>query len=96
MVDFKILSAIQSCLDNYMLLKGKNEINDMEANIELARAGLLKNSLPNPGKPLRDLLISLRDSDRLPCNIRQNCGSWFIKNSTTVVKNPLIDQFQYC
>lgn len=40
MIDFKNFSAIQTCLDEYMSLAGKNEINDMEANRELARAGL--------------------------------------------------------
>lgn len=31
MVDFKNFSAILSCLDDYMVLKGKKEINDIEA-----------------------------------------------------------------
>ena len=34
MVDFKNFSAILSCLDDYMVDKGKKEINDMEANME--------------------------------------------------------------
>lgn len=63
MIDFKNFSAIQTCLDEYMSLAGKNEINDMEANRELARAGLLDDSLPNPGKPLRLLLAGLRDAN---------------------------------
>ncbi len=96
MVDSKIISAILSCLDEYMLANGKSTINDMEANCELARAGLLKDSQPNPGEPLRNLLTKWRDHDLLPNNIRQEYGSWFIKHSTSVIKNPLIDQFQYC
>ncbi len=96
MVDFKNLSAILSCLDDYMVLKGKKEINDMEANRELARAGLLKDSQPNPGSPLRDLLIKMRDSNILPQNIRQVYGTWTIKLSKTIAKLPLVNQFQYC
>lgn len=96
MVDFKNFSAILSCLDDYMVLKGKKEINDMEANRELARAGLLKDSQPNPGSPLRDLLIKMRDSNILPQNIRQVYGTWTIKLSKTIAKLPLVNQFQYC
>lgn len=96
MVDFKTFSAIQSCLDEYMLLKGKKEIDDMEANRELARAGLLTDSLPSPGKPLRNLLTRLRDSDLLPQNIRFMYGTWFIKLSKTIARLPQINQFQYC
>lgn len=96
MVDFKNLSAILSCLDDYMVLKGKKEINDMEANRELARVGLLKDSQPNPGSPLRDLLIKMRDSNILPQNIRQVYGTWTIKLSKTIAKLPLVNQFQYC
>lgn len=96
MVDFKKFSAILSCLDEYMLLKGKKEINDMEANMELERVGLLNDSQPNPGSPLRNLLTSLRDSNLLPQNIRQAYGAWKIKLSGTIAKIPTIDQFQYC
>ncbi len=96
MGDSKIITAILTCLDAYMLSKGKSIIGDMEANCELARAGLLKDSQPNPGEPLRNLLTKWRDTDILPNNIRQEYGSWFIKQSTSVIKSPLIDQFQYC
>ena len=96
MVDFKNFSAILSCLDDYMVLKGKKEINDMEANRELDRAGLLKDSQPNPGSPWRDLLIKMRDSNILPQNIRQAYGTWTIKLSKTMAKLPLVNQFQYC
>lgn len=96
MVDFKNFSAILSCLDDYMVHKGKKEIGDMEANMELDRAGLLKDSQPNPGSPLRDLLTSMRDANVLPQNIRQAYGMWTIKLSKTMAKFPLINQFQYC
>lgn len=96
MIDFKNFSAIQTCLDEYMSLAGKNEINDMEANRELARAGLLDDSLPNPGKPLRLLFAGLRDANLLPQNIRQIYGTWVIRLSTTIAKCPLVNQFQYC
>ena len=96
MVDFKKFSVILSCLDEYMVSKGKKEIDDMEANMELDRAGLLKDSQPNPGSPLRDLLTSMRDANVLPQNIRQAYGMWTIKLSKTMAKFPLINQFQYC
>ena len=96
MVDFKKFSAILSCLDDYMVLKGKKEIGDMEANMELERAGLLNDSQPNPGSPLRDLLMKLRDANLLPQNIKQAYGAWTIKLSSTMAKFPLINQFQYC
>lgn len=96
MIDFKIFSAIQDCLDNYMIVKGKKEIGDIEANMELERAGLLKDSIPSPGEPLRELLVSLRDSNHLPQNIRQKYGTWIIKLSSTMARNPMINQFQYC
>lgn len=96
MVDAKKFSLIQSCLDKYMIRQGKQEINDIEANQELDRAGLLSDSQPSPGLPLRKLLIGLRDANKLPQNIRQKYGSWTIKLSTTMARNPLINQFQYC
>lgn len=96
MVDTKRFSAMQTCLDEYMVLKGKREINDMEANQELARVGLLNDSTPNPGSPLRKVLINLRDANLLPQNIRQLYGSWVIKISTTMARSPMVNQFQYC
>lgn len=79
-----------------MLHKGKKEINDMEANQELARVGLLNDSTPNPGKPLRKVLTALRDTNLLPQNIRQMYGSWVIKASATMARLPMVNQFQYC
>ncbi len=96
MVDFSVLSAILKCLDTYMIKQGKKEINDIEANCELARVGLLTDSLPNPGKPLRELLVKLRDSNHLPQNIHQKYGAWYIKISSCIAKLPLVNQFQYC
>lgn len=61
MVDLKKFTAILSFLDNYMTSKGKKEINDMEANRELEHAGLLNDSQTEPGLPLRNLLMSMRD-----------------------------------
>ncbi len=96
MVDLKKFTAILSFLDNYMMSKSKKEINDMEANRELAHAGLLNDSQTAPGLPLRDLFVSMRDSNCLPQNVRQVCGAWTIKLSKTMAKFPLINQFQYC
>lgn len=69
------------CLDDYMEQQGKHVINEMEANSELARQGLLEDDMEHPGRPLRELLAKLRDSNLLPRNIRQTLGAWFIKNS---------------
>lgn len=96
MVDKKVFSTIQNCLDHYMMEHGKMEIGDIEANMELERAGLLADSKPNPGKPLREMLISLRDTNMLPQNIRQKYGTWIIKMSKTMARIPMINQFQYC
>lgn len=79
-----------------MLDKGKTEIGDIEANMELERMGLLTDSKPNPGKPLREMLKSLRDTNLLPQNIKQRYGTWCIKLSTTIARSPMINQFQYC
>lgn len=96
MVENKTFSTIQICLDKYMLANGKTEINDIEANMELARAGVLNDSQPSPGKPLREMLKALRDTNLLPQNIRQKYGIWFIKLSSTMAKMPTVNQFQYC
>ena len=96
MVDLKKFSVLQTYLDRYMESSGKKEINDIEANRELDNAGLLKDSQSQPGLPLRNLLISMRDSNHLPQNIKQMYGSWGIKLSTTMAKIPLVNQFQYC
>jgi len=96
MVENKTFSTIQHCLDKYMIAKGKTEIGDIEANRELARAKVLNDSQPYPGKPLREMLKALRDSNLLPQNIRQKYGSWVIKLSSTIAKIPTVNQFQYC
>ncbi len=43
------LQLIQGCLDDYMSKLGKVEINEIEANNELARVGLLKDDQRHPG-----------------------------------------------
>ena len=90
------LSIIQGCLDNYMLKMGKVEINEIEANNELARAGLMEDDQSRPGRPLREYLSSLRDTNLLPQNIIEHCGSWSIKLSKTIAQKPTVEQFQYC
>lgn len=95
MAENNVLSTILICLDKYMIDKGKTEIGDIEANMELERAGLLSDSKPNPGKPLREMLKSLRDTNLLPQNIRQKYGSWSIKLSSTIARMPMVNQFQY-
>lgn len=77
-------------LDEYMIRSGKDEINEMEANQELARVGVLEDEASHPGKPLRELLIKLRDSNHLPQNIRQRYGAWKIRISSTVARKPTL------
>lgn len=77
-------------LDEYMIRSGKDEINEMEANQELAREGMLADEMSHPGKPLREVLIKLRDSNRLPQNIRQRYGMWKIRISSTVARKPTV------
>ena len=93
MTDIKTLQKLLHCLDEYMKRTGKREIDEMEANIELARVGLLNDEAPHPGRPLREILMRLRDSNHLPENIRQIYGLWKIKLSRTIMKYPLILQF---
>ena len=87
------LSLIQGCLDDYMSKMGKVEINEIEANNELARVGILEDDQRRPGRPLREYLISLRDTNLLPQNIKQLQGLWKIKHSKTVMKVLQILQF---
>ena len=72
------LQTLQECLDEYMIRTGRHEIDEIEANSALARAGLLSDEDQHPGRPLRDILIRLRDSNHLPQNIRQMYGMWKI------------------
>ena len=88
------LQKLLHCLDEYMLRTGKQEIDDMEANSELARAGLLEDEDPAPGRPLREILMRLRDSNLLPQNIRHLYGRWKIRISGTIAKAPMFFQFQ--
>ena len=93
--DSNKLKTMQKCLDEYMMRTGKHEINEMEANTELARAGLLDDDEPHPGRPLREILMRLRDSNLLPQNIKHLYGQWKIRMSTTIAKAPTFFQFQY-
>lgn len=85
--------SIQHCLDAYMTRMGKAEINEIEANRELERAGLLADDQRHPGTPLREELCRLRDANRLPQNMRQLFGSWKIKHSKSIMKMLQIVQF---
>ena len=89
MTDNKTLQKLLHCLDEYMKRTGKHEIDEMEANTELARAGLL-----NDEDPFRELLMRLRDSNHLPENIKQIYGQWKIRISSTIAKAPMFFQFQ--
>lgn len=87
------VQAIQNCLDAYMTQWGKSEINDIEANKELARAGIMNDDQATPGRPLREFLSSLRDSNLLPQNMKQLQGLWTIRHSKTMAKFIQILQF---
>lgn len=94
MTDNKTLQNLLHCLDEYMKRTGKHEIDEIEANTELARAGLLNDEAPYPGRPLREILMRLRDSNLLPQNIKQMYGQWKIRISGTIAKAPMFFQFQ--
>ncbi len=52
----KDIKAIITHLDTYLTRTGQPSIDPVEANVILARAGLLSDSKDRPGKPLRNLL----------------------------------------
>ncbi len=87
------LQTLQKCLDEYMIRTGRHEIDEIEANLALSRVGLLKDEDQHPGRPLREILTRLRDTNHLPQNIRQIYGMWKIRLSSTMAKFPLILQF---
>ncbi len=87
------LDTIQHCLDEYMIHLGKHEIDEIEANSALAHAGVLNDDEPSPGRPLREILMRLRDSNKLPQNIIQRYGMWKIRISNSIAKMPLFYQF---
>jgi hypothetical protein len=89
----EIYSKLQHCLDSYMELRGKKEIDEMEANSELARQGLLEDDQAHPGRPLRELLSRLRDSNMLPRNVKQVFGAWKIKHSRALQMRQQIFMF---
>lgn len=87
------VQSIQHCLDEYLQRIGKVEINEIEANHELERAGVLADDQRHPGTPLREELCRLRDANVLPQNMRQLYGSWKIKHSKSIMKMMQIVQF---
>lgn len=87
------VQSIQHCLDAYLQRIGKVEINEIEANRELERAGVLADDHSHPGTPLREELCRLRDTNKLPQNMRQLFGSWKIKHSKSIMKMMQIVQF---
>ena len=87
------LQTIQKCLDDYMSKKGKTSIGDIEANMVLAVAGVMNDDQAHPGRPLRELLRKLRDTNVLPQNVKQLYGSWTINHSKTIAKVLQILQF---
>lgn len=93
MINIENFKKLLLCLDEYMINNGKEEINEMEANRELALAGILEDDDSHPGRPLRNLLRELRDDNRLPQNIRQRYGAWKIIKSCTMAKGHSIFQF---
>jgi hypothetical protein len=50
------MQRIIDYLDSYLIQTGRQFIHPVEANAILAKAGLLKDSITRPGRPLRDLL----------------------------------------
>ena len=58
------VQSVQHCLDAYLQRIGKVEIDEIEANQELARAGVLADDQKHPGNPLREFLSKLRDSNK--------------------------------
>lgn len=88
-INEKIAKAIH-CLDEYMIHAGKHEIDEMEANRELARVGVLQDEASHPGEPLRQLLTKMRDANSLPQNIKQRYGAWKIKISGTMATRQTI------
>lgn len=87
------VKKVQHCIDDYLTRIGKEEINEMEANRELDRAGVMSDDRSNPGHPLREFLRKLRDADKLPANVRQLYGSWKITHSRKNMKIAEIFQF---
>ncbi len=87
------VQSVQHCLDAYLQRIGKVEIDEIEANQELARAGVLADDQKHPGNPLREFLSKLRDSNKLPANVRQLYGFWKIKHSKSIMKMIQILQF---
>lgn len=81
--------AVITFLDEYLLKTGRQSVGPVEANKLLDNAGLLRDDMNRPGKPLRKLL---RDGE-LP-HAYQNGGkgsSWIIPSSS-ISQNLKIDE----
>lgn len=50
------MCTITKFIDDYLIKSNRADIDPVEANALLAKAGILKDSKDRPGKPLRDLL----------------------------------------
>ena len=50
------MSTIIKFIDDYLIKTSRSSIDPVEANALLAKAGILRDSIDRPGKPLRDLL----------------------------------------
>lgn len=90
MVNYFNVQTIQACLDEYMIRMGKTKIDEIEANHELERAGLMADDAEYPGEPLREFLGQLRDTNSLPKNITLLNSVWAIRHSRTNAKSLLI------
>lgn len=93
----KDVKAIISHLDSYLTRTGQPNIDPVEANGILAKAGLLMDSKDRPGKPLRDLLRK----GLLPHAFQSGSkgSSWTIPHSSkrtfkTVTTNSLITKVE--
>lgn len=50
------MNVIIKFIDDYLIKTGRTSIDPVEANALLSKAGILRDSIDRPGKPLRDLL----------------------------------------
>lgn len=77
------IQPIIRAIDDYLVKNKKSYIGAVEANILLAKAGLLRNSTSRPGKPLRDLLRK----GAIPHAIQQGGkgSEWIIPKSEGII-----------
>lgn len=69
-------------IDNYLKSENKIEINAVDANALLSKAGILRDSQDRPGKPLRDILRK----GKIP-HAYQNGTRWLIPSSKQFSKS---------